>query len=265
VFSDKLNGQDFALRVLRAHVEGKRMSHAYMLTGALSPKAELAMALACTVNCEKTSVLEECDCYSCRKTQAGTHPDAHILGADPKVRSIKIEEIRTLLQGASLKPYEGRWKVFMLLDAGRMTADASNALLKTLEEPPSSTLLILTAESSSQFMETIRSRCFEVRMRPNSSEFGTQFSPALSGKNWEDLFEEYAAKSRDDLKTSLDSVLQYLRRELQAGGTGGYNRVRALELILESKDALESNVNQKLLMTRLAVHFRRLSPEKAST
>ncbi len=264
MFSEKLERQDFAVRLLRSHLEQNRMSHAYLLTGANSPKDTLALALAAAANCLNGRMFGDCDCASCHKVSTGNHPDIEILGEDLKIKSIKIEEIRKLTGGAGLKPYEGKWKVFILQQAGRLTPDASNALLKTLEEPPEHTLLILTAESRSQLLETIQSRCFEIRLKPETFEFKEASLLSISGKSWEEYLGEQSESQRGDVKELLDGLMGLFRRQISENpaAAGNVRRLRALDLLLETKDAIDSNVNSKLALTRLAVHFHRLTPEK---
>ena len=108
MYSDKIEAQGFAVRVLRSHIQKQRLSHAYLFTGEKnSGKEDLAQALAAAVNCEKERSFRECECKSCGKIEAGNHPDVRGLGKDPKIRSIKIEEVRDTLSAASLKTYEG--------------------------------------------------------------------------------------------------------------------------------------------------------------
>ena len=268
MFSDKVRAQDFAVRILKAHLEGERLAQSYILTGQKQAgKEEMAMAFAAALNCTAGHFFQACECVDCHKLESGNHPDLHILGEDPKVKSIKMEEIRRLISQVSLKPYEAKRKVFVLLEAGRLTADASNALLKTLEEPPPHTVFILTAENRSQLLETIQSRSFEIRLKATGGvdeDAGTKAAALriLAGRNWEDILEEYSAVSKDELRRKLDMLMEHFRQEIaETSGPDAASRVRAIELILETKDALDANANQKLALSRLAMRFRRvLSP-----
>ncbi len=265
MYSEALETQDFAVRLLRAHLQNGNLAHSYMLTGQNSPKTELARAFAAGLNCEKQRYFQECDCNPCHKFETENHPDIHIYGEDLKVKSIKIDEVRNMIEQAGFKPYEGKWKVFILLQAGRLTPDASNALLKTLEEPPAHTLFILTAESKMQFLETIQSRCFEIRMRPGAAALSEISALTIADKKWEDFFEEQSAGHKEEIKTTIDGLMAFLRRQLAESPApdADARRLKAIDYLIETKDALDANVNAKLAMTRLAVHFRRLNPEKA--
>ena len=273
--SEKIAAQEFAVRLLESHIKNERFASTYLLTGQKeSGKEELALALAAALNCEKTIYFQACECGSCHKIEGGTHPDVRCSGEDPKMRSIKIEEIRDILNAASLKSYEGKWKVFIFYSAEKLTADASNALLKTLEEPPPRTLFILTAESRSAILETIQSRSFEIRLKPlartEDEAIDDAFLKDLSGKTWEDFFDEYAGSGREEIKGMIDSLMRCFRDQSQGRGeflkTGWSFKamVRALDLLTQTKEALDANTNQKLLLSRLAMRLRKLqSPQPA--
>jgi len=98
------------------------------------------------------------------------HPDLFIIQSKEDGHSLKVDQIRSLLPRLSLSAYEASYKVALLLDFEEATTGAANALLKTLEEPPSKVILILTAENSSALLETITSRCEEIRLRPVALE-----------------------------------------------------------------------------------------------
>jgi DNA polymerase-3 subunit delta' len=103
-------------------------------------------------------------CKSCRKITAGNHPD--IIRIQPIGPIIKIDQIRALLQTLAMKPYEAITRVAILSEAQTMNAAASNALLKILEEPPSRSMLVLTATQKSDLLPTIVSRCQHVGFNP---------------------------------------------------------------------------------------------------
>ena len=107
-------------------------------------------------------------CKSCRKIQSNNHPD--VLHIQPSGSIIKIAQIRGLCRTLSLKPYEARVRVVIVSQAQTMNLEAANAFLKVLEEPPASTLLILTAEQTADLLPTIVSRCQPVRFNPISRD-----------------------------------------------------------------------------------------------
>ena len=263
--------QSFAVKILKAHLKKKRLAHTYLFTG--NEKwggKDLALAFAKSLNCQKENYFTDCDCNSCHKTGEYNHPDVHWVGQDEKVKSIKIEEVRNILGVTSLKPYEGKWKIFIFIDANRLTPDASNALLKTLEEPPAHTLFVLLVESKFHLLETIQSRSFEIRLKPaSSSDFDiepAQGSPFLHHQTWKDYFDGYQKYSREEMKDMFDGLMNYLRDVIYRNANKEENSAKisqtldALEKILETKQAVDENANQKLALSRLSMQLRRLIP-----
>lgn len=164
-FSEIL-GQRRAISFLRRALEIGRLPHALLFTG---PKGvgrfRTAVAVAQGLNCLGGTKGDCCDrCLACTKIARGIHPDVHIVA--PEGASLKIDQIRGLTQEATRRPYEGRRKTFILDQAQTMTEQAQNALLKTLEEPPGATVLILIAPDTSALLSTIASRCSQIRFAP---------------------------------------------------------------------------------------------------
>lgn len=160
-------GHDWAVTLLRA-IEAGHAAHAYLITGPEHVgKSTLARALAQALNCIGQPV--PCgQCRACKLIAAGKHPDLHIVA--PEGNTLKIDQVRALQHDLALSPVEGRSRVAILEGMERATAEASNALLKTLEEPPPHVVLILTAPEAETLLPTIVSRCQLVALRPLSME-----------------------------------------------------------------------------------------------
>src|SRR2546428_751035 len=105
-------------------------------------------------------------CAHCTRAGAGTHPDLHLVARDPERRDIRIEQVRELTRWLALQPLMAARKVGVLDDAHCLSEQAQNALLKTLEEPPGSAVLVLVASSAALLLPTVRSRCQVVRLEP---------------------------------------------------------------------------------------------------
>jgi DNA polymerase-3 subunit delta' len=163
-------------------LESSRMGHAYLFVGSKETgKTETALAVAALVNCESISVKPCGKCIPCQKIAHGNHPDVMVIDQDEG--SIKIDQIRTLLGRLQLKAYEAKTKVFIIRDVENMTLEAANSLLKTLEEPASNTLMILTTAIPEANLDTIRSRCHMVKFFPASKShlqesLGTSYEDA---------------------------------------------------------------------------------------
>ncbi|MFA5142791.1 MAG: DNA polymerase III subunit delta' [Candidatus Omnitrophota bacterium] len=163
-----IRGQDSATLFLRRSIESGRISHAYLFAGPSGVGRRLAaLDFAKAVNCLDPKAGASCDiCGQCRKIDASNHPDVIIFSPAKADASFGIERIRLLEREVGLKPYEGRRKVYILDSADAMTQEAQNALLKTLEEPPSESVLILITESPASLFPTIQSRAQSVRFFP---------------------------------------------------------------------------------------------------
>ena len=122
-------------------------------------KRTTGIEFAKAVNCEHSSEEGLCDCVSCRKISSGNHPDVFIICPKAPSDSIGIDEIRNIRYEASLKPYEGMKRVFIINDAEKMTEEAQNAFLKLLEEPPQNHIFILTSSNVGGLLPTVLSRC----------------------------------------------------------------------------------------------------------
>jgi DNA polymerase-3 subunit delta' len=159
------------IRFKRIVAQG-RLAHAYLFAGPeQTGKTSTVVALAKMFNCESPSSEGHfCDqCPSCRKFIAGNHSDMFVLEA-PAGETIKIENIRQFIQRCTLRPFEAKWKVFLIRHAQRLTKEAANALLKTLEEPNPETIIFLTTSAPELCLDTIKSRCHTVHFFPQSQK-----------------------------------------------------------------------------------------------
>jgi DNA polymerase-3 subunit delta' len=163
-------GQERALRILRGTLKRTRVPSAMLFSGDTGiGKRYAALSYAKAVNCLQPSGVDCCDvCSSCRKIDAGIHPDVTVL--IPEGEGIKIEAVRKLEELLFLSPYEGKKKVVIMDDADAMNINAANAFLKTLEEPPQDSLILLLSSNPDGLPDTIRSRCTQVRFYPLSLE-----------------------------------------------------------------------------------------------
>ncbi|HRO91740.1 MAG TPA: DNA polymerase III subunit delta', partial [Promineifilum sp.] len=164
-------GHDWAVRLIANAILHDRVGHAYLITGPEQiGKMTLARTFAQALNCTAESGLRPCGaCRACQLIQADKHPDVRVILPEVSERgamSIKIEQMRRLQQDLSLSTYEANYKVAILKRFDTANLNAANAFLKTLEEPPSNVVLILTATDSDTLLPTINSRCRTIGLRP---------------------------------------------------------------------------------------------------
>jgi DNA polymerase-3 subunit delta' len=163
-FSDVL-GHERALSIVKAHLENNRFSGAYIFSGPEGiGKKMVAKIIAQELNCldENNRPCEICG--SCLKIQKEQHPDLHIIQNGES--QIKIEDIRDILKQASLRPYEGKTKVFIIDNAHKLNIESANSLLKVLEEPPKDVLIILITHKPQNIIKTVLSRCKVIKFSP---------------------------------------------------------------------------------------------------
>ena len=164
-------GHEQIIEHLQNAIRLKKVSHAYILDGEEgSGKMLLASAFAQTLQCEKGGV-EPCGiCHSCVQAQSLNQPDI-IRVTHEKPNSIGVDDIRDqLCSDILIRPYSSPWKIYIVDEAEKMTVQAQNALLKTIEEPPAYGMVLLLTENSQSFLPTILSRCVTLKLRPVKDE-----------------------------------------------------------------------------------------------
>ncbi len=166
-------GQDKTLSLLDYSLRTDTIAHAYLVTGPRHiGKRTLALDLAQALNCDGPEL--PCgQCPSCRRILEGKHADVSITDPGSKTE-IGIDDVRALQRLASLPPYEGKCKAFIIKDAEYLSSEAANALLKILEEPPQRVVWLLLVAEEESLLSTVVSRCQKLELQPVSSELAQE-------------------------------------------------------------------------------------------
>lgn len=264
-----------SLESVNAALERGRMPHALLFLGtAGSGQLEAARGLASALFCEARKKAVACGrCAQCRLMLAGNHPDFKVFEPEEDSRTLKVEQVRALIAQAALKPFQAACKVFVIDRAEAMNDIAQNALLKTLEEPPAQTYLILISYAAEKMLSTIRSRAQEVRFQekdaaaqpdPEGEEAERALIEYLLGKPAPDL----AGLTREKALRALEGAIRGLRGALRAGlgvsrgeGRPGVAALaerysadelaERIEKLAEFKEKIAQNVNMKLAFSVL--------------
>ncbi len=185
-------GQDKPIHILRGCISKERIPHALLFTGDEGIGKRLtAINFAKALNCQRGTsgelqvtsnslfqetelltpdpelLIDACDkCPSCKKIDNENHPDVFIIGPEGDGGQITVSAIRQLEESLSYKPFEGKWKIAIIDNADRLNQSAANAFLRTLEEPPEQSIIILVSSRPDMLLPTIRSRCQRINFSP---------------------------------------------------------------------------------------------------
>ncbi|MEQ2679549.1 DNA polymerase III subunit delta' [Enterocloster citroniae] len=212
----------------RNAVQTGKVSHAYILSGeAGMGRKSLANAFALNLLCEK-GLPDPCmQCHACKQVLAGSHPDL-IYVTHEKPASIGVDDIREQINDTILvRPYSSYYKIYIVDEAEKMTVQAQNALLKTIEEPPSYAVILLLTTNPDAFLPTILSRCVQLKLKPLKDVVVKEYLIQSLGVE-ESQAEIYAAFARgnlgkaihlaesEDFKLMYDEILHMLKHLKEA-------------------------------------------------
>lgn len=174
-------GQEPIKEYLQNAISMNKVSHAYIINGERSAGKEFiahifAKALQCENLQKRGDFLEPCgECHSCKQAESSNQPDI-ITITHEKPNTIGVEDIRTQLNNdVGIKPYSSKYKVYIMNEGEKMTPQAQNALLKTLEEPPEYTVILILTTNVQSLLPTILSRCVVLNMKPVKDDLVRQF------------------------------------------------------------------------------------------
>jgi DNA polymerase-3 subunit delta' len=208
--------QKQSVQLLQRSLERGRLAHAYLFTGDHMDELDgIARTLAKVLSCQNPerdpngAAVDSCDkCLTCRKIEHGNHADVQWIRPESKSRVITIDQMRDLMHLINLKPTEAGYKVSVVVGADRLNIPAANAFLKTLEEPPPKSVLILLSTEPQRLLETILSRCLRLNFAGNGAR-----PLSASDMEWLAGFSEMAAAEQKSLLVRyrlMDVLLQKL-------------------------------------------------------
>jgi DNA polymerase-3 subunit delta' len=262
----RIRGHDALVEGFRRAVRRGRLAHAYLFTGPAGVGKRLfAVELAKALLCENAvpDSLQACDhCPSCIQVEAGTYPDFFTAVRPPEALEFPIGLMRELCQSFALKSARGRGKVVLIDDADDLNEEAANCFLKTLEEPPPRSVLILIGSTPDRQLQTIVSRCQVIRFAPLASAVVDEL---LQTRGIEDSalrarLVRLSAGSPGLAKELADPALWEFRRELLQGLTKkpidsvGLSR-RWMEFVEEAGRESAAQRRSAQLVLRLVIDF----------
>ena len=164
---EEILGNEMVKDHFKKAIANHKISHAYILTGeAGMGRKSIANAFAMTLLCEKGGSEPCMSCHSCKQVMSGNHPDL-INVTHEKPGSIGVDDVREQINDTiMIRPYSSYYKIYIVDEAEKMTVQAQNALLKTIEEPPSYAVIILITTNQEAFLPTILSRCVQMKLKP---------------------------------------------------------------------------------------------------
>ena len=237
-FSD-ITGHEQIIAHLQNAIKKNRVSHAYILDGPESSgKTMLAEAFAQALLCEEQGICGCGRCRSCRQTEGRNHPD--LIYVNPEKPSVfSVDDVREKINDTiAVRPYNlsSRFKIYIVDETEKMTVQAQNALLKTIEEPPEYIVMLLLTTNADLFLPTIRSRCVSLPLHPVADE-----------KIRALLMRKYQVVDyRADICTAF--AQGNVGRAIELAGSGDFNalRERTIRLLCEVRDTDAGLLTEKI-------------------
>ena len=170
---DEVVGQEYIVKILKNTIKNKRIAHAYLFAGPRGTgKTTIAKLFAKAINCEDFNE-EACDnCPSCLAFKENNHPDIIELDA---ASNNSVDDIREIIEQVPYSPIVGKYKVYIIDEAEKMTVQAQNALLKTIEEPPEYAVILFLTNTLDVLLQTVRSRCIIMNLRSVDTKLIQQY------------------------------------------------------------------------------------------
>ena len=262
---EKVLGHEEVIKHLQNAAAMDKVSHSYIFAGEkVSGKKLLAKLFAMTLQCEKHGKEPCLQCSSCKKAMNRNQPDI-IYVTHEKPNSIGIEDIREqLIADVDIKPYTGPYKIYIVDEAEKMTVQAQNALLKTIEEPPAYAVIILLVNNAAALLPTIASRCVTLNFKPVRDEvikkylmeelhvpdYQAEVSVAFAQGN---VGKAKQIATAEDFTEMMDAAFRILKkgRDMEV-----YEMVDAIKLLSEQKHTVYEYLDLFLVWFRDVLMFK---------
>lgn len=253
------------IQFLQQSIENGKVSHAYLIRGPKgSGKKQMADAFAMALQCE-TNKRDACmECHSCKQALSNNHPDIIYLQHE-KPATISVDDVRVQINDTvQIRPYSSNYKIYIIEDADKMTVQAQNAILKTIEEPPEYIVLILLTSNRDSLLPTILSRCVELRLRPVNSklikkylmeelhvpDYKADICVAFAQGNVGKAVKLVASENFNELKDDAVKLLKYID-DLEI-----YEVIDTIKNISNYKDDIEDYLDMIMIWYRDVLLFK---------
>ena len=257
-------GHESIIQHLQNAIASHKVSHAYILHGEEGMgKKLLASTFAKTLQCEEGGIISCNRCKSCMQVASGNHPD--ILRVTHEKYSIGVEDIRLQLNAdIQVKPYSSPYKIYIIEDADKLTEQAQNALLKTIEEPPEYAITILLVSNISVILPTILSRCVLLNLKPVDKQTIKEFlmeshqvpdymaevAAAFSGGNVGKAIKYASSEEFEKMKSDVLNILKFI------DGMELYELISSLKLLTANKNNIDDYIDLMVLWYRDVLMFK---------
>ncbi len=257
-------GHESIIQHLQNAIASHKVSHAYILHGEEGMgKKLLAGTLAKTLQCDERGIIPCNRCKSCMQADSGNHPD--IIRVTHEKISVGVEDIRLQVNGdIQVKPYNSPYKIYIIDDADKLTEQAQNALLKTIEEPPEYAVVLLLVSNISVILPTILSRCVTLNLKPVDKleikeflmekhkipDYMAEVAAAFSGGNVGKAIKYASSEEFERMKSDVLHILKYID-EMEL-----HEVISGLKTLTANKNNIEDYIDLMVLWYRDVLMFK---------
>ncbi len=257
-------GHESIIQHLQNAITSNKVSHAYILHGEEGMgKKLLASVFAKTLQCEEKGIIPCNHCKSCMQADSSNHPD--IIRVTHEKLSIGVDDIRIQVNAdIHVKPYNSPYKIYIIDDADKLTEQAQNALLKTIEEPPEYAVILLLTSNIGVLLPTILSRCVLLNLKPVDKQAIREFlmtnyqlpdykakvASAFSGGNVGKAIKYASSEDFDQMKGNILHILKYIDdMEL-------YEVISGLKFLTADKNNIDDYIDLMILWYRDVLMYK---------